>query len=670
MNVAKLLAIFLITLIVAEGSAAQSSLPGSEFNLLPVPQIVKDFGRSFPIDDVRVSDQKWTRYVEMSGLQVSDSSNYRLEVQMTDSLVPGKHLSEEAYTLCIDSTGIKIRGISHTGIFWAFRTLGQLYGNCDGNLPQIEIIDWPAFPFRGFTMDAGRTFIPIDELKREIEALSLFKMNVFHWHLTENQAWRLESSLYPELNDSVNMTRCCGQFYTKQECRELVDFARDLNVTVIPELDMPGHSEAFTRTFGFDMQSVEGKEIAGQLLREACETFYDAPVIHIGTDEVKFTDPHFATDMTEIVHSNNKKAMAWTPGWKYRPGQIDLLQMWSWRGKPTPGIPVIDSRFHYINHYDIYADIRALYRSKIYHREEADSIVKGVCLALWNDRYVEGEENIIAQNNFYPLLMATAERAWRGGGTEYFDSLGTIADEPGTEDHELFADFERRLLYYKDTQLANRPIPYNKQSGIEWLITDPFPNNGDLRSVFPPEIQGPKRTYALDEAEYQTRKAYGAGIYLRHVWGSGVPSLISDPMPNHTVYAFTQIYSPINQEAGLQFETQNYSRSEPDLPPPSGKWDFRHSQLWFNGEEINPVEWNEVGSERSNENPLGNENIAARPPIAVQLHEGWNTVMIKLPVGQFTNADTRLVKWMFTFMLTTPDGTKELPGIIYSTEGF
>jgi hypothetical protein len=121
-------------------------------------------------------------------------------------------------------------------------------------------------------------------------------------------------------------------------------------------------------------------------------------------------------------------------------------------------------------------------------------------------------------------------------------------------------------------------------------------------------------------------------------------------------------------EVGLQAETQNYSRSESDLPPKRGKWDYRESKFWINGKELPAPEWTSVHTERTNEITLGNENFAARPVIPVTLDKGWNQVMIKLPVGKFQAPETRLVKWMFSFVFTTPDGRHAAPGLIYSPD--
>lgn len=155
--------------------------------------------------------------------------------------------------------------------------------------------------------DVGRTYITLEELKKEIDLLSQFKINVFHWHLTENQAWRLESKIYPELNAPENMTRMPGKFYTLQEAKELVDFCKKRHVMLIPEIDMPGHSEAFNRTFQTDMQSEEGMTILKKLIDEVCTTF-DVPYIHIGTDEVKFTNPEFVPEMVKYIRDKGKKS--------------------------------------------------------------------------------------------------------------------------------------------------------------------------------------------------------------------------------------------------------------------------------------------------------------------------------------------------------------------------
>ena len=212
---------------------------------------------------------------------------------------------------------------------------------------------------RGFLQDVGRSYISIEELKKEIAILSRYKINVFHWHLTENQAYRLESKKYPQLNDPAITTRMPGKFYTHEEARDLVEFCRQHGMMLIPEIDVPGHSAAFDRAFGFSMQSEQGVPIVRDLLTEACEVF-DVPYLHLGTDEVRFTNPDFVPEMVALVRSKGKKVISYNPGWKYDVGEIDMTHLWSYRGKAQPGIPAIDSKFHYLNHFDTFADLISL----------------------------------------------------------------------------------------------------------------------------------------------------------------------------------------------------------------------------------------------------------------------------------------------------------------------
>ncbi|MDE6460553.1 MAG: beta-N-acetylhexosaminidase, partial [Paramuribaculum sp.] len=218
----------------------------------------------------------------------------------------------------------------------------------------------------------------------------------------------------------------------------------------------------------------------------------------------------------------------------------------------------------------------------------------------------------------------------------------------------------------KDNTLDSICIPYVKQSDVRWLITDAFPNNGNLNAVFPPETEGLKESYQYNDSTYGTGMANGAAVYMRHYWGTLIPGFYKNPKPNHTAYAFTWVYAPENMTVGLQAETQNYSRSESDIPPPKGKWDYRESKIFINDKEVPAPQWTSVHTERTNEITLGNENFPARKPIQVNLHKGWNKVLIKLPVGEFSSNETRLVKWMFTFVFTTPDGKHAAPGLIYS----
>ncbi|MBV3429741.1 beta-N-acetylhexosaminidase [Prevotella copri] len=564
------------------------------------------------------------------------------------SQIEGAKFQEEAYHLSITRKGILLEATTPKGMYWGRQTLEQLKytKNKKTWVPQCDITDWPAFRIRGFMHDVGRSYIPVEELKREISLLSRYKINVFHWHLTENQAWRLECKKYPQLNAPENMEREKGKFYTLDEARQLVEFCKQHQVLLIPEIDMPGHSAAFERTFNTDMQSEKGTQILKDIIDEVCETF-DVPYLHIGTDEVQFTNPDFVPMMVKYIRDKGKKVISYNPGWNYKPGEIDMTQLWSYRGKAQKGIPAIDCRYHYANHFDTYADLVAMFNSRIYNQPEGSDDLAGCIVAFWNDRFIDNTPQLLAENNFYPYMLTLAERAWRGGGNCYFDGKGTLLWEDEPEQLAAFREFEHRLLWQKKTWLKEVPFPYVFQTQSEWQITDAFPNGGDLNKVFPPEQQEDS-VYQYEGKTYKTRKIIGNGIYLRHVWGTLVPGFYANPQENHTAYATRWIYSPKERKAKLALEFQNYSRSESDLAPRQGTWDYKCSRAWINGQEIMPPVWQNTNTERSNEITLKNENYMSRPAIDITLKKGWNKLMLKLPVGKFSSKETRLVKWMFT----------------------
>ena len=578
------------------------------------------------------------------------------------------HYDNEAYRLTISPDGIDIEAVTPVGVIRATQTLVQIAEDASSDgLEAVTITDWPAFKLRGFMHDVGRSFITADELIHEIELMSRFKVNTFHWHLTENQAWRFEVKAYPQLTSESSMTRFPGKYYTQDDCRRVMAAAKRHGITVIPEIDMPGHSEAFVRAMGYDMQTTQGKAALQKILEEVAEVFADAPYIHIGADEKTITDRTFLSTMTSKVHSLGKKVVCWNPisGVTITANSgFDMTQMWSTAGKKIDGIPNIDCRYNYTNHFDVFADPVGIYKSSIYYADRGNAEIAGTISCPWNDRKSPTQEDIIKSNNIYLNTLASAERAWIGGGKQYIEQGGTTLPNMGDE-FEEFADFERRFLFHKAHSLSAEPIPYVMQTNVRWKITDPFPNGGSATREFPPETEETADSYIYNGTTYNTQMATGAGIYLRHTWGSIIPTFYGkDYSTGYTAYAYTYIYSPEDCTAGALIEFQNYGRSEKDTAPDNGKWDRKGSRIWLNDEEILPDAWTNAGKTITNEVDLGNENFTNRTPKQIALRKGWNKVMIKLP---YVAADgVRLNKWLFTFVVTDVDGRDALPGLIYS----
>jgi len=657
--------VFLISVIVLGQS--------QQLLLLPQPQSITWFESVSSFKTVTLLGQnndvpidKWLHDLDCA---LVEEGAIHLQLNFVDNIEEASVNPEEAYRLSIKNKLISIEAQGELGAYRAFQTMRQLIfeDNGESHIHNCEIVDWPAFKIRGFMHDVGRGFIPLSELKKQIALLAQFKINVFHWHLTEDIGWRLESKIFPQLTENSNFERLHGKYYTIDEAKELVEFCKEHQVLLIPEIDIPGHSAAFTRALGYDMQSEQGMRLLKQLMDEICNVFVDVPYIHIGTDEVRFTNPNFVPEMVNYIRKKGKKVISWNPGWKYKTGEIDMIQMWSSRGKLHPGIPAIDSRLHYINHFDTFADIVGLYHSNVAEVSEGNNDVAGAIIAAWNDRYIDSVKQIIAENGFYPSMLTLAESTWKGGREKYFYKQGVQIGEPGSNEYESFKEFENRLLYYKDHLFANEPFTYVRQTNVKWRITDPFPNKGRLNKSFQPE-EVLKEQYDYKGQVYKTYETIGAGIYLRHVWGELIPSFYENPKPNHTAYAFTWVYSPHKQKVGLYVRFQNYGRSESDLPPPQGKWDYKESRIWLNDIEVMPPIWQNNHQERTPEISLRNENWEGRAPQTITLEEGWNKVLLKLPVGKFNSKEVRLVKWMFNAVFVSPDGRHALENIVYSPD--
>lgn len=663
-------------------------------HLLPQPKVlsVAGGGAAFPLTgSVNLADASdnalLRKFFTDQGMTVTGGASLLVTTTQVER-IDGAYdytlagYENEAYTLEITADRIDITYVDPIGVTRAAQTLMQLAEGYEGTpaLEALTLTDWPAFKLRGYTHDVGRSFITVDELKKHIDLLARFKVNTFHWHMTENQAWRFEVKAYPQLTASANMTRFEGSYYTQEQCREVEEYAWERGVTVIPEIDMPGHSEAFQRAMGFGMQTDEGKAVLKKVLDEVVTVFTRAPYIHIGADEEQTTEAYLDEMIGYVRETLGRKCVVWNPvrGVSVSATDADMAQLWGTAGASVSGKANIDCRYNYTNHFDVFADLVGIYKSTIYYKEKGDATVAGTISSCWNDRKLATQEQILLQNNFYANVIASSCRAWQGGGLRYIDNCtnggtngggGVMLPNSG-EEYDDFKEWETRFLFHKAHSLQGEPIPYVKQTNVRWRITDAFPNGGDVTAVFPPEEQMNDEgilpdTYTYKGETYGCGMATGAGIYLRHTWG---PTIINayyaNPAYNTTAYAWTYVYSPAEQTVGAQIEFQNYSRSEQDPAPAAGNWDLMGSKIWINGAEVPaPAYANSGVSISSKEVPLQDENFTARRPIAITLQQGWNKVFLKLP---YIDAAYRLDKWMFTCVFTDTEGKNAVEGLIYS----
>ncbi len=242
-------------------------------------------------------------------------------------------LGDEGYELTITEIGIIIKAAKPAGLFYACQTIKQLLPpeidgvypikNLDLSIPCLKINDIPRFGYRGYMLDVSRHFIPLGSIKKMLKTMAFYKMNTFHWHLTDYQGWRLQIMQYPNLtligskttqtklsfkdNDIIDDHIPAGGFYTKQEVKELIAFASKLHIRIIPEIDVPAHSIAAIAAYPYlscsgapqkvkeakvgGMATVfcPGKETTFEFLEnvfdEVMQLFSDQE-IHIGADEV------------------------------------------------------------------------------------------------------------------------------------------------------------------------------------------------------------------------------------------------------------------------------------------------------------------------------------------------------------------------------------------------
>lgn len=225
---------------------------------------------------------------------------------------------KESYRITADGDGVTITGADEIGIYYGKLTLNQIMLNYRGCLPYMNIYDEPCYSYRGFMIDSCRHFFGVDEIKKIIDAAAYFKFNKFHFHLSDDQGFRVEIESYPLLTAVGSVRKSSdfdrnekddspyGGFYTKNELKEIVEFCRERHIDVIPEFDIPGHTTAMIAAY--PELSCTGKKIepkthggifkdilcAGNpdtlkaiyaVTDELCEIF-DGEYFHIGGDEV------------------------------------------------------------------------------------------------------------------------------------------------------------------------------------------------------------------------------------------------------------------------------------------------------------------------------------------------------------------------------------------------
>ena len=416
------------------------------------------------------------------------NSMYRYTDVPEVKIVKSKSLAEgpEAYVLKVTHKGVTIKSSSDAGVFYALQTLRQMTG--DGEIKEIqccEIKDYPRFPYRGLHVDVSRHFRSVDFLKKQIDAMAAFKMNRMHLHLTDAAGWRLQIDAYPRLTEFAawrpqetwkewwagDRQYCLegsadahGGYYTKEQMRELVEYAKARHIEIIPEIEMPSHSEEVLAAYPElgcsgepykDSEFCVGNEESFRFLETVLEEVMDvfpSKYIHIGGDEagkqhwktcpkcqqrmkeegmesVDELQSYMIRRIENFVLSKGRRIIGWDE--ILDGGLAPDATVMSWRGTEggikamTMGHDVImtPGRYCYLDHTQdapfrepesiggylpldtvyVYEPVEAsMPADKLHH-------LKGVQANLWSE-YVVTDEH--AEYMYWPRTIALAETAW------------------------------------------------------------------------------------------------------------------------------------------------------------------------------------------------------------------------------------------------------------------
>ena len=327
-----------LSLFICVCGIAMAFAASADYNVVPRPQTIT-LAKSgeylldgtklvvYPADnaDMERNARFLVDYIkEMTQINVSSAVQNKKNVKGNISLSLNQKIANpEGYTITVDKKGVNISGATAAAVFRGIQTLRKslpiVKGETSVALPFVNISDVPRFAYRGMHLDCARHFFPLEVVKDYIDMIALHGMNKFHWHLTEDQGWRIEIKKWPKLttvgawrsgtvisrNTPIEDGIRHGGFYTQEECREIVKYAADRYITVIPEIDMPGHMlgalaaypelgctggpyEVQRRWGVFADILCAGKEKTFQFVQDVLDeviSIFPSEYIHIGGDE-------------------------------------------------------------------------------------------------------------------------------------------------------------------------------------------------------------------------------------------------------------------------------------------------------------------------------------------------------------------------------------------------
>ncbi|MGH8145042.1 MAG: family 20 glycosylhydrolase, partial [Rhodanobacteraceae bacterium] len=406
-------------------------------------------------------------------LRVAAAPAYGAITLKLDSSIKGV----EAYRLDVSPRHIVLAAKDERGLFWGVQTLRQLLPLQHEVRPAIrsvKIEDAPRYRWRGVMLDVARHFYPVSFIKKQIDLMSYYKFDVFHWHLTDDQGWRIQIKQYPKLTQVGGWRteadgKRHGGFYTQQQIREVVDYARQRNVMVVPEIEMPGHSSAAIAAY--PELSCSGKQIAvpvtwgvfrdvdcvgkdstyrflENVLDEVIGLF-PSPYVHIGGDEVpqgvwadcascqqlartqglsgeQGLHGYFVNRIQQYLAGKGKTMVGWD---EILEGHLDpnaVVEVWRGPGEAAKALAngnriIIASPFYLDTPIDRMT-LQDLYRTDPFDNPlfaQYPGKVLGGEAPLWSERATP----LNGAARLYPRLLAIGEHLWNPGAQDWHDFL-------------------------------------------------------------------------------------------------------------------------------------------------------------------------------------------------------------------------------------------------------
>lgn len=430
--------------------------------------------------------------------KVEIKDGYYLPPYRIDKKIEETNLGQEGYILEIDKNGISITSEGENGIYYGEQTLIQIFEQYPEGVPFVKITDTPKYNYRGFMLDCSRHFFTVKEIKKQLDVLAKLKINIFHWHLTDDQGWRIEIDKYPLLTEVGSKRKQTGKdskpiegYYTKKEIKEIIKYCDERFINIIPEVDMPGHFKAAIAAYpyiscreekiyvgeGFGISpdiACGGKkatyDFCYDILDEIAELF-PYKYIHLGGDEAlklywldcdhcqgmmkeqnlqneEELQGYFMSKMVEYLSNKGKKVINWNDA--MRGGNLEgdiTVQYWKEskeckevvEREAKNGRDIIISPFfsYYLDYPHAMTPL-----SKTYNYEINDTLkenVIGLEAPLWTE-FVTNEKKL--EEMAYPRIIAVAERAW--------------------SEENLYKSFLERLESFKKV-LDRYNINYNKK---------------------------------------------------------------------------------------------------------------------------------------------------------------------------------------------------------------